>query len=93
MYTTKCPECGKIMTSVGTGETLVGYYSPEGHNHDDNCRSREYVCENGHQLSVSKQNRCPVEGCEWVGKEECFCHTGKKVKEWPESYVEKENKK
>jgi len=39
------------------------------------------------------KNRCPVEGCEWVGKEECFCHTGKKVKEWPESYVEKENKK
>jgi len=88
MYTTKCPECGGIMTSEGTGETLVGYYNPPGHNHDDNCRGREYVCENNHRLFISKQNCCPVEGCGWVGKEECFCHKGKKVKEWPESYME-----
>ena len=88
MNTTKCPECGEIMTSEGTGSTLVGYYSPAGHDHDDNCKGREYVCENKHRLFVSRQNRCFSEGCGWVGKEECFCHKGKKVKEWPKSYVQ-----
>lgn len=70
---------GRIMEST----TLVGYLSPVGHNHDDNCLKRSYVCSNGHYQTLSKRRRCQV--CDWVGKEECFCHSGKKVDEWPEA--------
>ena len=78
-----CPLCGKAMSCRGTKSTLVGYISPVGHNHDDNCRFRDYICEGcGHRESVSKRNRCPV--CDWVGKERCFCHFGLKVDKWPE---------
>ena len=90
MYDTKCLECGERMESMGTMETYVGYISPKGHDHDDNCKQRLYKCKNGHKLKVSKQNRCPVEGCDWVGKDKCsICHEGNKIKEWPKPYIKK----
>ena len=75
-------ECGEPwVRHGGTYETLVGYGSPPGHNHDDNCRKREYVCRAGHPKIISRQNRCPKG--DWEGKMTCFCHKGEKVKEWP----------
>ena len=80
----KCPECSSPMRYAGTGVTLVGYQSPPGHNHDDNCRVRVYHCiACSFAVAVSKQNTCPA--CDWRGKTECFCHPGPKVSEWPEA--------
>ena len=83
-----CPECGSpfVQTDGVTLRTLVGFSSPPGHNHDDNCAKRLYVCAQGHQVVVSKRNRCPA--CDWVGRDYCFCHEGKKVDEWPEINTE-----
>ncbi len=64
--------------------TLVGYHSPEGHSHDDNCRKRGYTCEAGHQFVLSVINRCSVVDCDWTGKTECFCHSGPKVEKFPD---------
>lgn len=79
-----CPECdGKIMQQVGIGEftTLLGFGNgPCGRQHDDNCRKREYQCENGYRFVLSRINSC---SCGWSGRESCFCHPGKKVTEWP----------
>lgn len=87
MYTTNCPICGGLMGSRGTTETLVAYLSPAGHDHDDNCRERVYIChECGGEKIISKQNKCKV--CDWVGKTECFCHKGKKVEDWPNPLLE-----
>jgi hypothetical protein len=61
----------------------VGYYSPPGHDHDNNCKKRPYVCEDGHKTVLTRRNRCPK--CDWVGKLTCFCHSGEKIKEWPEN--------
>lgn len=80
--TNGCRECGEAFEyHGGTGSTYVGYVSPPGHDHNDNCQKRGYVCANRHVTMVAKQNSCPA--CDWVGKEGCFCHKGKKVKEWP----------
>jgi len=76
-----CPECGEPMVTNGTGQTLVGYFSPPGHKHDDNCRSRTYMCANKHARRVSKQNSCPA--CDWKGVSTCFCHDGVKLESWP----------
>ena len=78
----KCDVCGCDMVVSEEGETLLGFYSPHGHDHDDNCQKRTYVCNNGHEKVISKRRRCPA--CDWVGKPTCFCHKGKKVDEWPE---------
>ena len=87
---TTCPECDGEITGgeSGTWTTLVGFRSPPGHNHDDNCTKRLYWCANGHQFVLSIRRRCNVlqpDGtrCAWVGKQECFCHAGKKVDAWP----------
>lgn len=80
-----CDICGEPTVACKIYETLVGYEKlPGGHNHDDNCRTRGYRCKNGHTFIVSRRNRCPVPGCDWRGKETCFCHPGQKVDEWPE---------
>jgi len=84
----RCPECNEPMTiALGLDGipiwTLVAYSSPLGHNHDDNCMTRIYCCESGHRLKVSKRRRCLASDCSWVGKEDCWCHPGKKVDEWP----------
>lgn len=84
----KCHTCdSELFYSVNNGaesSTLVGYMSPPGHDHDDNCVSRRYECENGHIITVSKRNKCSNPDCDWVGREKCFCHHGKKVEEWPD---------
>jgi len=68
---TNCPQCGSTLKYEGYGKTLVGYYSPPGHDHDDNCKTHYYRCENGHRVLEFKQNICPKEGCDWKGKELC----------------------
>lgn len=65
-----------------TLETTVGYPGSPGHEHNDNCMRRWYRCEDGHKTELSIRRSCP--NCEWQGKEECFCHPGKKVDQWPE---------
>jgi hypothetical protein len=87
----KCPVCNNETKHNGTCITLVGYDSPEGHNHDDNCKTREYQCTNvkcKHFWKESKRNKCSIPGCDWIGKESCFCHYNPKVTEWsdPEDY-------
>jgi hypothetical protein len=78
-----CEKCGENMSADGgVMTTMVGFVSPPGHNHDDNCRFMRYVCKCGNIKTVSKRNRCPA--CDWVGRDECFCHDGKKLDEWPE---------
>lgn len=78
-----CQTCGAPFVSCGAERTtLVGYDSPAGHDHDDNCVKRTYLCENGHETVVSKRRRCPA--CDWIGQAECGCHQGPKVDEWPE---------
>lgn len=79
-----CPTCaGPFVSHGGTSTTLVAFSSPEGHNHDDNCRGRTYFCAAGHETPVWLRNRCPAAGCDWRGKEACFCHEGAKVDAWP----------
>lgn len=81
-----CKKCGYPMRSLGAGMmTCVGYFSPPGHDHDDNCITRGYVCDKcGEYQTVSILRKCPHPECDWVGKRECFCHEGPKVEEWPE---------
>ena len=84
MYIGKnCPTCGEPLTTDGsTSSTLVGYISPPGHNHDDNCKKRQYSCSNGHIFTISKINSCP--SCDWTGKTDCFCCPDGKQESWPE---------
>lgn len=80
-----CEVCEEQMFSHNSGffQTYVGYISPPGHNHDDNCQERGYSCENGHTRMVSVIRKCPL--CDWRGKTECnTCRSGKKFEEWPE---------
>lgn len=87
IYFTNCPKCAGKMGSIGSIVTLVGFSSQEGHSHDDNCERREYVCSScGHKILISKRRKCYATGCDWKGKETCFCHKGKKVDEWPKPY-------
>lgn len=80
----KCIDCGSEMTYFGTMTTLVGYVSPPGHNHDDNCRTREYKCYNGHSILVSVRNVCPNATCDWKGKESCRTCQTILYDKWPE---------
>jgi hypothetical protein len=84
--TAKCPDCGRPLSFDDDISTLVGFISPAGHNHDDNCRSRRYFCACGYAKTIYKRNRCPV--CDWVGIKTCFCHKGTKVDEWLEDAVD-----
>ncbi len=81
-----CQECNEQMyvdLTHGYSETLVGYFSPPGHTHDDNCRKAPATCSNGHTLSVSIIRSCPNEDCDWTGKTECFCCPDGKLESWP----------
>lgn len=69
--------------------TYVGFISPVGHNHDDNCQTKNFLCKNGHKIIISKRNRCHVDGCNWMGRDKCHCHPGKKVDVWPEELEDK----
>ena len=83
MNTLVCPTCNaeSTLTSDGMTTTLVGYSSPLGHDHDDNCHIRVAKCGNGHTFRVSKRRTCP--SCNWKGKEACFCHPQRKLDDWP----------
>lgn len=74
--------------SEGTSSTYVGYITINGHLHDDNCVKKFYYCSNGHRSVLSKRQECSRADCNWVGKEDCDCHDGKKVEEWPEVQTE-----
>jgi|SRR5579859_4199459 len=76
-----CPACGLICKSYSYGCTLVGYSSPEGHDHDDNCRSFNFVCECGANFVLTPINKCPTIGCAWIGKSECSV-CGSSGKSW-----------
>lgn len=79
-----CPQCGEGFVEVSDiRETLVGYGSPSGHDHNDNCMGVVLLCERGHEISFHPRRRCFRKDCDWVGKEKCFCHEGKKDPEWP----------
>lgn len=83
--TQPCPVCGGCISySPSRMQTLVGYFSFDGHMHDDNCITGVYECENKHTFLISKRRTCSKPGCDWEGKEQCFCHQGKKLDEWPE---------
>lgn len=83
-----CEICGEKLSVLhgdffsGVMSTLIGYSSPPGHNHDDNCLTQMYTCPNGHKVKVSKRRTCPK--CDWKGKLTCFCHPGNKVDKWPD---------
>ena len=61
--------------------TLVGYTSPEGHDHDDNCIIRTYTCPCGYHTQESVRRYCQI--CDWKGKDHCnVCGTIEKVDQW-----------
>jgi len=72
-----------VNLSRGCISTDVGYLSPPGHNHDDNCTTMAAECSNGHTVSVSKRNECCDPDCDWKGKKKCFCHNDEKLDNWP----------
>lgn len=77
-----CEECDELLRPTPGGiATLVGFYSPPGHNHDDNCRRKLYRCKNDHVVALFIRNTCPA--CDWKGAETCHCHSGKKLDFWP----------
>lgn len=78
----KCPDCGVETQYFSEGETMVGYSSPRGHDHDDNCRKRYYQCANGHDWVESIRRTCPRPGCDWRGKAHCDRCGGAKVDAW-----------
>ena len=78
----KCNQCNEdLIPQENTGGmvTCVAYYSPEGHDHDDNCKTRIYHCKNDHYVKLSIINTCP--SCDWKGKTDCFCSI--KIDKWP----------
>lgn len=84
MFTKNCSECNNLSAAKYETKTLVGYSSPKGHNHDDNCIKREYVCKGcGNIEVISIINKCH---CGWTGKTECFCCPDGKVDEWPKNF-------
>jgi hypothetical protein len=66
-----CPVCGYVRSSDDYSETMVGFFSPKGHDHDDNCRKFRFRCKDSHGYIVRVRNTCPTEGCNWKGKENC----------------------
>lgn len=75
--------CGAPLVSMDADivETCVGFFSPPGHDHDDNCQRRGVHCAVGHEHTISVRRACSA--CDWKGKEACFCHEGPKVDAWP----------
>lgn len=86
--TDTCHCGGKLVRNPNSGEstTLVGFFSPPGHDHDDNCLTRLYHCSScGQNYSLSKRRSCTYPGCDWVGKAECsVCGGGPLLDKWPD---------
>ena len=64
-----CPQCGVRCETNRMSITYVGYISPAGHDHDDNCRVFYFKCSNGHEFNIRVRNTCPV--CNWKGDKVC----------------------
>jgi hypothetical protein len=90
----KC-ECGQPWARLvdEVSSTCVGYWSPEGHDHDDNCVTRPLLCAGGCRRRLGIRRRCndhagewdigpEAPACDWRGKEEC-CGDYAYVDEWP----------
>jgi hypothetical protein len=68
-----CPDCkgrGREGQIAHTGQimTCVGYFSPAGHDHDDNRVTYLFACTNPlccWKDSYTLENRCNVPGCPW----------------------------
>jgi hypothetical protein len=86
-----CEVCQGEMMHTGEEETCVGYFSPPGHTHDDNCLTRVYRCACGKTKVLSLRKRCVDPKCDWVGKSTCYCHEGVKLDKWPEDSEENSN--
>lgn len=80
-----CPICSQPFVRQGElVETTVGYHSPRGHDHDDNCLTCSFYCAAGHRITGSVQRRCSVVGCDWRGKVMCCGYRGgPKWLAWP----------
>ena len=73
-----CPLCRadglkSTVSDAGSATTLLGFssfFDEQGahHNHDPNCRNRQYRCSRGHEFKVRE---VPVCTCGWRGLEEC----------------------
>jgi hypothetical protein len=70
MICSKCKEEGRksiVRGGIGSSTCIYcpPYYDEEGvyHHHDDNWRSYEYTCSNGHRITVSSTGKCP--NCKW----------------------------
>ena len=80
-----CPTCKEpAIVRYGELTTLIGYSrftddNDKVHHHDDNCLKQNFECSNDHVWQLSERRRCKTEGCDWVGKDSCFCHIGTKV--------------
>ena len=75
-----CSGCGKKVPGYICYMTCVGYYSPPGHDHDDNCCQMKFECPDCKlETTIAPRRKCPVEGCGWVGKQNCC---GDKVEWW-----------
>lgn len=66
-----CRECQDPMTLKEACQTLVGYFSPPGHDHDANCTTLTYRCPQGHQETLRIQKGCLADGCDWKGPNYC----------------------
>ena len=81
-----CVQCGgPFVSHSGDITTLVGFSSPPGHRHDDNCLRRVYVCAQGHATRLFLRRSCPA--CDWQGRPTCFCHVGQQLPAWPEGAI------
>ena len=81
-FPSRCPDCNEPWSDLReVSYTCVGFYSPPGHNHDDNCMSRSIRCANDHRYNVSHRRSCPK--CDWKGAPTCWCCKFAKVDKWP----------
>lgn len=82
---TTCPQCcAPFIAASDQCETTVGYFSPDGHEHDDNCLTQAFRCANGHTVRGSIQRSCSTVGCDWKGKRDCCGYDrGPKWTYWP----------
>jgi len=79
----RCSTCGGDLVRMSNGilETCMGFFSPPGHDHDDNGMSRTAWCAVGHVNHVSLRRSC--HSCEWKGKALGW-DGAYKFEEWPD---------
>src|SRR5439155_2612642 len=46
--TYNCPDCNLECVSTDISTTMFGFSSPDGHDHDYNCRTFRFTCAKGH---------------------------------------------